>query len=253
MRAPLLENGLGSNIFVKAPSPKIRYMLDKAVEFMANTKDISHGMDHLNNLIKSANRFFKSTGDKLNMDKEVFGLALYWHDVWKSQNKPAASNYIFQQLYEGLGSMFMFKQYAGVVGLPPGITQAVFYAIRKHSAVQIRQAKTLEAQLLWDIDTLDLWNVQRVQSLFKNLKWTNISIFDSYILYMKNVGFHLNFEWTRNELKKKKPLFLETMSQFRGSLVNENRKAETFSMQPKAMSSNLSRPIHGLRDLDHKS
>ncbi len=150
--------------------------------------------------------------------------------------------------------MFMFKKYASAVCLSPRITHAVSYAIRKHSAVQIRQAETLEAQLLWDIDTLDVWNVQRVQSLFKNLKWTNISIFDSYILYMKNVGFHLNFGWTRNEVKRKKPLFLETMSQFRESLMNGNKKPETFFMQPKVMSSNLySRSIHSLRDLGHKS
>ncbi len=221
LKPPLeIEKGLESDIFVRGPSLEIKYMLDKAVEFMANTKDLSHGIDHLNNMIKNANRFFKSAGNKFNIDKEIFRLALYWHDVWKSQNKPTAGNYLFQQFYEGLGSMFMFRTYASVVGLSPGITHAVSYAIRKHSAVQIRQAKTLEAQLLWDIDTLDVWNVQRVQSLFKNLKWANISIFDSYILYMKNVGFHLNFEWTRNEVKKKKPLFLETMYQFRESLVN---------------------------------
>jgi len=253
MLTPLLENTFESNIFVRAPSPQIKYMLDRALEFMANTKDLNHGMDHLNNLIRNANRFFKSTGDKFNIDHDIFRLALYWHDVWKSQNKPTAGNYLFQQLYEGLGSMFMFKTYAGLVGLSPSITNAVSYAIRKHSAVQMRQAKTLEAQLLWDIDTLDVWNVKRVQSIFKNLKLTNISIFDSYILYMKNVGFHLNFEWTRNEVKKKKPVFLETMSQFRESLVSGNKTTETFSMQTKAMSSDLYLSTHSLRDLDHKS
>jgi len=100
MLKPLLENGFESDIFVRTPSPKAKCMLDKAVEFMANTKDLSHGIDHLNNLIKNAHSFFKATGDKFNIDKETFQLALYWHDVWKSQNKPTAGNYLFQQFYE---------------------------------------------------------------------------------------------------------------------------------------------------------
>ena len=250
-----LQNGFETNIFVPAPSPKIRSLLDMAADFMINTKDLSHGIDHINSLLKNANRFLKSTGDKFNIDKEILLLAIFWHDVWKSQNQPAPRNYLFHQLYEGLGSMFMFRKHARIVGLSPGITGDVSYAIRKHSAVQIRPAKTLEAQLLWDIDTLDVWNVERVKSLFKNLKWTNISIFDSYIIYMNKMGFHLNFEWTRNEVKKKKPLFFEAMAQFRESLVNRSINSKPLFVQPQALSANLSRfrSVSTLPELEDKS
>ncbi len=149
----VLENGVETNIFVRTPSQKIKTMLDKAADFMTNTKDPSHGIDHVNNLLKDTNRFFKSTGNKFDIDKEILLLALYWHDVWKSQNKPTVGNYLFHQLFEGLGSVFMFKKYAKVIGLSPSITRPVSYAIWQHSAVQIRTAKTLEAQLLWDVDT----------------------------------------------------------------------------------------------------
>jgi hypothetical protein len=239
MLGSVLENRFETNTLVPTLSPQIKLMLDQAVEFMKNTQDVSHGMDHVNNLLRNANRFFTATGDTFAIDKEILLLALYWHDVWKSQNKPAPGNYLFQQLYEGWGSMFMFKKYAKVAGLPPGIIRAVSYAIRKHSAVQLRHSKTLEAQLLWDIDMLDLWNVQRVQSVFKNLKWTNISIFDSYILYMKKVGVHFNFEWTRHEVKKRKPFFFEAMSQFRESLVSGNKQPETLFARPKVFSASL--------------
>jgi hypothetical protein len=191
---------------------------------MTITKDPGHGIDHVNNLLRDVNRFFKSMGNTFDIDKEVLLLALYWHDVWKSQNKPTMSNFLFHQLYEGLGSMFMFKRYAGVVDLSPGITRRVSYAIRKHSAVQIRPASTLEARLLWDVDTLDLWNFQRIQTVFNNFKWTSISAFDTYLLYMKKAGSHLNFEWTRNEVKKISPLFFREMSRFRESLVKRNKK-----------------------------
>ena len=215
-----LNNGFGTSIFLQTSSPKIKTMLDKAVEFMTNTKDPGHNLGHVKNLLKDTNRFFKSTGHQFDIDQEVLLLAVYWHDVWKSQIKPTSRNYLFQQLYEGLGSMLMFRQYAKTVDLSPRTIRAVSYAIRKHSAVQGLPAKTLEAQLLWDVDTLDIWNSKRTQRLFKNLRWTNISIFDSYILYMKKIGFHLNFEWTRNEVKKMRPCFFEEMSKFRTSLVH---------------------------------
>lgn len=195
-------------------------MLDRAVEFMTNTRDPSHGMEHINNLLRETGRFFKSTGDAFNIDREVLLLSLYWHDVWKSQHKPNWGNYLFQQLYEGLGSALMFRRDAWVAGLPPNIIRSVSYAIRKHSAFQIVSARTLEAQLLWDIDTLDLWDSQRTREAFRNLGRVNLRAFDSYIRYMKKAGFHLNFEWSRDEATKMRPSFFEEMSKFRESLIN---------------------------------
>ena len=255
MLKPILKTGLETNSFVPTRSPEIKIMLDKAVAFMTNTKDLSHGMDHVISLLRNANRFFKSTTNEFNIDKEILLLALYWHDVWKSQNIPTPGNYLFHQVYEGLGSMFMFKKYAKTAGLSPRITRAVSYAIRKHSLVQFRPAKTLEAQLLWDLDMLDFWNLQRVQAFFKNLTWANISIFDSYILYMKRVGFHLNFEWTKNEVKRRKPFFFEAMAQFRESLVNGNKKPESVFAQSQGIYTNLYslRSMQSVRDVDDKS
>jgi hypothetical protein len=214
-----LKTGVNPGIDMRISSQQIKIMLDQAVQFMKNSKDPSHGMEHINNLLKVTNRFFNSTGDKFNIDRDVMILALYWHDVWKSQIQPNWRNYLFLQLFEGLGSMSMFKRYANMVNLSPEMTYSVSYAIRKHSAVQGIRAKTLEAQLLWDVDTLDAWNTQRTRTVFRNLKWDNVSALDSYIRYMKKAGFHLYFEWTRNEVKKIAPLFFEEMSKFRESLV----------------------------------
>ena len=93
-----LKTGLEINSFLQTSSPKTKAMLEKAVEFMTHTKDPSHGIDHINNLLKDTNRFFESTGHQFDMDQEVLWLAIYWHDVWKSQNKPTTWNYLFQQL-----------------------------------------------------------------------------------------------------------------------------------------------------------
>lgn len=243
-----------TNFFERIVSPKVKAMLDKAVAFMTNTKDPSHGIHHVNHLLRDIHRFFNSTGNQFNMDKEILLLAVYWHDVWKAQHKPNAGNYLFQQLYEGLGSMFMFRKYASLVGLSPGITRPVSYAIRKHSAFQRLPAKTLEAQLLWDVDTLDIWNLQRVQAIFKNLGWANISMFDSYMLYMKKIGFHLNFEWTRDEVKRLKPLFFEEMSKFRESVGNKHKSEKSRSFQSQSTPANPHnlRSIQNLSDLDRK-
>jgi hypothetical protein len=224
MLKPAFETGFRSIRFLVRPSsPKIRNLLEKAVEFMTHTKDPSHGMEHIDNLLQETGRFFMSTGDTFNIDRDVYLLALYWHDVWKSQNKPNWGNYLFQQLYEGFGSMLMFKKQAIRVRLAPATIESVSYAIRKHSAFQVLSAKTLEAQLLWDIDTLDLWDPQRTLNAFRNLGRSNLRAFDSYIRYMKKAGFHLNFEWSRNEARKMRPSFFEEMSKFRESLVNGNK------------------------------
>jgi hypothetical protein len=224
MYNPALKNGVTPEIDLRISSQKIKTLLDKAVEFMNNTKDPSHGMEHIHNLLRQTNRFFASTDNKFEIDTDVLSLALYWHDVWKSQIKPNWGNYLFLQLYEGLGSMFMFKKYAGPVGLSPEMIQSVSYAIRKHSAIQGVRAQTLEAQLLWDVDTLEAWNMQRTRTAFGNLGQINLPVFDSYIRYMKRAGFRLYFEWTRNEVSRVAPLFFAEMSKFRESLVSRNRK-----------------------------
>ncbi len=233
---PTQEIGVETELFVRAPSEIIKLLLDQAAGYMARTKDPSHGLDHLNHMLKDANRFLTAMGDQYEIDKEVLLLSLYWHDVWKSQHKPALGNYLFQQLYEGWGSMSMFRKCARLVGLSSRITGAVSYAIRKHSAIQIRPAKTLEAQLLWDIDTLDLWNAQRTRALFRNLRGANVSLLDSYLLYMQKVGFRLNFEWTKNEAQKIKPLFFKEMSKFRANLMNGKKSPQPVFLQTKVTS-----------------
>jgi len=223
MLNPAIETGLNS-IFARPSSPTVKTLLDKAVDFMTNTKDPSHGMEHINHLLKETGRFFRSTGDTFNIDREILLLALYWHDVWKSQNRPNWGNYLFQQFYEGFGSMLMFKKHALKIGLSPQMIGSVTYAIRKHSAFQILSAKTLEAQLLWDVDTLDLWNSQRTREAFRNLGRINLRAFDSYMRYMKKAGFRLNFEWSKNEARKMRPSFFEEMSKFRESLIKGSKE-----------------------------
>jgi hypothetical protein len=223
MDNPALKNRVNPGIDFRISSQKIKILLDKAVEFMINTRDPSHGMEHIDNLLQETGQFFKSTGDKFDIDRDVMLLALYWHDVWKSQIMPNWGNYLFLQLYEGLGSMFMFKAEAIAIGLSPAMIRSVSYAIRKHSAVQGFRAKTLEAQLLWDVDTLDIWNTQRTRSALQNLGRISLPTFDAYVRYVKMAGSRLYFEWTRNEVRKMAPSFFEEMSKIRNSLVKGNR------------------------------
>lgn len=223
MYNPVLKHGVSPGFDVQDPSQKIKFLLDKAVEFMTNSKDPGHGLDHIGNLLEETDRFFRSTGSRFKIDREILVLSLYWHDVWKSQIRPNWKNYLFLQLYEGLGSMFMFKTYASRVDLAPEVIRSVSYAIRKHSAVQGLRARTLEAQLLWDLDTLDIWNTQRTRASLQNMGRVHISAFDAYIRYVKMAGSRLYFDWSRNEVRKIAPFFLEEMSKLRESLLNTKR------------------------------
>jgi hypothetical protein len=109
------------------------------------------------------------------------------------------------------------------VDLAPEMTRSVSYAIRKHSAVQGLRAKTLEAQLLWDVDTLDIWNMQRTRGALQSMGRIHLSAFDAYVRYVKSAGFRLYFDWSRNEVSKIAPLFLEEMSKLREGMVNKKR------------------------------
>lgn len=220
MYNPAMKHGVSPGFDVRVPSQKIKLLLDKAVEFMSNSKDPGHGLDHIGNMLEETDRFFRSTGSRFKIDREILVLSLYWHDVWKSQIRPNWKNYLFLQLYEGLGSMFMFRTYARSVDLAPDVIRSVSYAIRKHSAVQALRAKTTEAQLLWDVDTLDIWNTQRTRASLQSMGRIHISAFDAYVRYVKRAGSRFYFEWTRNEARKMAPLFLEEMAKIRESLVN---------------------------------
>jgi hypothetical protein len=62
---------------------------------------------------------------------------------------------------------------------------------------------------------------------------------------MKKAGFHLNFEWTKNEVRKISPFFFREMSRFRESLVRGNKRPQPLFIKWKGTSTK--------RNLNNKS
>lgn len=87
-----------------------------------------------------------------------------WHDVWKSQRLAKNSLVLLHhQWMDGLGSVQLFKEAAKVAKLSSELTAQVSYAIRKHAQFQFTPVKTLEAQVLRDLDNLDLFSPERLK------------------------------------------------------------------------------------------
>ncbi len=208
------------NNLIGVPTKKTKIMIDKALDIMSKTNDPAHNLGHIERLLKKTNRFIRESANNYKVDREIILLSICWHDVWKVQRRPTMVSFFYHQWYEGIGSMIMFQKQAKFVGIPQDIVDKVSYAIRKHSFFQILPTRSIEAKLLRDVDTLDRWNPARTKVILKNIDKTNIYILDLYLFFMRHIGFRFNFDWSKNEVDKIKPLFFKEMSEFKANFEN---------------------------------
>lgn len=190
----------------------------EAIKIMEKSIDPVHDENHIFRILKSLNNFLKNNQEfdckKINF--EVLIVAIFWHDVWKSQKFPHnAFALIFNDFWEGIGSMRIFNKYAKESSLSKSIVSQIKYAIRTHPSFQILPRKTLEAKLLLDFDLLDQWSVERLKVLKKALssqKKINPLLLHVFLFYFKKFMLpktksRLYFLWSKQEFEKRKDIF----------------------------------------------
>lgn len=197
----------------------------EAIAKMERSKDVLHNEKHIFCLLTNLDLLLENetTIKKSEINFDVLLLAIYWHDVWRSNRLPRNFfSMIFDEIFEGLGSMLLFSKRAKEVKLPGKPTSKVKYAIRKHSRFQVFPLRSREAKILHDIDDLDLWSTTKLKALekiyLKNPKKINPYMiklarfyYDHFMAKTKPSTYH--FQWAREEFRKRKKIFVKRVNE----------------------------------------
>ncbi len=146
----------------------------------------------------------------LRVDYEVLLLAIIWHDVWKAK-VPSTSflSLIVNNIVEGHFSAYIFLQEARRFGLKVTTIFQVMHAITYHSVFFPLGKRTYELMILYDLDTLELWNMKRmirVEDTFIGRSGLNRQVFYQFVQKIDRP--FVFFEWTRLEIAKRRQKML---------------------------------------------
>ena len=208
-------------------------MCEEGVFRMTNNPDPHHSKAHVLGLLKELEKLIKNEGslNKKNINFDVLLTSICWHDVWigSCEQTDRLSVFIYKHLWEGAKSKDLFLQYAKNIKLPKKFVDDVAYCVLKHSrwsqylpkTIQkiLFQLKIVEAKILCDIDTLDMWSNRRfnllINSYFKSKQYTlkpkHIRIAKFWFLNSMQYASAKNFyfEYSIREFQKRKMTILK--------------------------------------------
>jgi len=196
-------------------------LCSEGIEIMRKSVDLNHDENHLFRIFADLNRFLQEESqiDKSKINFEVLLLSICWHDVWKSKRFPTdIISLIFDQIWDGLGSMNMFTKRASKLKLEQKLIRSVKYSIRKHARFQILPTKTIEAKILRDLDGLEEWSLIRLESLKKRylvpgktnpklVKLARLAKFWFDCFMAKATDSRFYFQWSKSEFRKRKKAY----------------------------------------------
>jgi len=164
-----------------------RVLCNEGLRIMRRARDKSHGVAHVFHIFDNLNYLLdKNPTLKSKINFDVLILAICWHDVWISTQKPRnVLHIIYMQFVEGVKSAAIFDTVATIKNFDPSTRILTKYVIRKHSSIQFLPAFVLEAKILFDLDKIEMWNYRRFFTLQKNIVSTK-EFYQKYVvrLYM---------------------------------------------------------------------
>ncbi|MBD3238755.1 MAG: hypothetical protein GF332_03915 [Candidatus Moranbacteria bacterium] len=193
---------------------------------MKKSKDPTHDAWHVQELVSFLNDFLNeetnNTKQKINFNILIPSIA--WHDVWKSRRKqrfnPIA--WFYHRYYEGHGSKKIFLNYANINKLPKKESNKIAFAIVKHAypiegkkkyKQKANPKKHIEACLLYDLDYLDVWNINKYLYLSKRYLNQDLTfkypimrfvVKNHYKLYSKDKPQYFLLPWTQKKFETKR-------------------------------------------------
>lgn len=214
-------------------------LLEKGVERMKKSVDPLHDETHIGRILDDLVRLLNDNPAlTTQINWPVLLLAIVWHDCWKAERQ--ATNVIvlvWQQIYEGWGSGKIFTKEARKVGLPEEVARWVRYAIRTHTGYQFVPVKLPEARILRDLDELETWDKDRLESVkrflqrqedAKKRRGLRILYFYYFILKRKMGGRRFYFTWSRREFFSRKEQCRQDLREF-STMVKRDMKARLTS------------------------
>jgi len=181
--------------------------------------NVLHSETHIFRLLDNLDQFLEEEKfiDKKEINFDVLLSAICWHDVWRAKREPYNFlKWLLEMLWEGIGSMLIFRKRAKEVGLSPELIREVGYAIRKHSDFQIFPKRTLESRILVDLDILDGWSLEKLEFLKKhylsedNIYWAPFRFGKFYFDHVmsRTTTKIFSYQWSRSEFNKRRKAYL---------------------------------------------
>lgn len=203
-------------------------VLSVGEEIAKKTKDKFHGIAHIKTLLEDYKKF-KKDNSSIGTDDKVVAHSIVYHDSYKAQKTRSklTLGIILEEMYEGLGSAFIYKKEAQKAKIDPEFLNKVVYAIRKHSIGNILPRATKEAQILFDLDELDSFDPKRYVKASEYLDFsldTQVRLAISHLKMRTKMGFY--FEWTKAEFDKKKNKFIEGVISLRDKVLQAKKDME---------------------------
>jgi len=193
-----------------------------AVNLMNLGTDIFHSGSHVNSILDNLDKFLDENKEisESEIDFAVLLLAICWHDVWRSgKTQKGVRTLLYQELYEGIGSMRVLGKNSEALKLDDQVVKKAKYAIRKHTRFQLFSHKTLESKLLFDMDTLENWSIDRIDRAF--VKFGGIDNVPPFLFRVGKFFFEhmmlnrssnkLFFTWSRKEYEERRAVFLSEL------------------------------------------
>jgi hypothetical protein len=135
-------------------------LCDNALIRMSNSPDPLHDSAHVNNILNDLENFIREddTVEQKHLNFNVLITAICWHDVWKSTKKQTLNlfNMIFEQLWDGMGSMKLFNDAGKKMGIDLETINKIKFCIKSHTDFYLGKRKSIESRILFDLDNLEL-------------------------------------------------------------------------------------------------
>lgn len=180
-----------------------------ATDIMAQSVDPHHDSSHVERMLGYLSEFIRTDEFQLiahRVSVKIVFLAILWHDCWRADKYVTHSVSLFWlTFYEGLGASRFFSKAARRAGLDMTLGTKISYVIKKHSRFQLLPIKTVEAKILRMVDSLDMFNPDRMYLLKKQFLFEHPIKPSTYrmaslalrLFYKKDPKAIQDFEWAR--------------------------------------------------------
>lgn len=207
---------------------------------MSKSRDPCHSEIHVADLISILDQLLRNekTIATSAINFEILLPAIAWHDCWTSTKKRTINPLIFSfyMLYEGFGSAKIFKVNTRKLKVPFSLVKDIKNCIFHQSFLtnnkminKIFKPKLIEAKILRDMDSLDVWGLRR-QTQFKKMYCNRKGEFNNrkayifskwgYELLLKHSG-NFYFNWSKQEYQKRRSSFMKEAERL--IKINERR------------------------------
>lgn len=170
------------------------------LKIMNQSKDPTHDTNHVIRMLRDLPTLLKSIDSK-NVNLNLLVCAITWHDTWKAKTKRSDVLSLFlADFLEGPMSFLMVKENLKGYNLNSHDIDLIAYMIRKHAYLQIFRSKTIEAQILKDLDVLDAFSELRAREFSRSHPALRSKFIRKRLLkYYDQLTPKFYFNWSKKE------------------------------------------------------